>query len=105
LGPEPIPSLKQTMILEMQRAQANTAKTETKSAAQVIKDERYYGSILELSGKLSKAEITKRYKELIAKYHPDKVQHLGTEFQLMAEQKAKQINEAYEFFRNKYFLH
>jgi hypothetical protein len=104
LGPAPIPSLIKAMILEIERAGCSTANTETKQTSKATKDERYYGNVLGLSGRLSKAEITKQYKAQIAKYHPDKVQHLGTEFQLMAEQKAKEINEAYEFFCNKYSL-
>jgi preprotein translocase subunit Sec63 len=50
------------------------------------------------------ATIRKKYKQLLAKYHPDKVQHLGIEFQEMAERKTKAIMEAYEFFHNKYNL-
>jgi DnaJ-domain-containing protein 1 len=50
------------------------------------------------------ATIRKKYKELLAKYHPDKVQHLGIEFQEMAERKTKAIMEAYEFFQKKHNL-
>jgi len=50
------------------------------------------------------ATIRKKYKELLAKYHPDKVQHLGIEFQEMAERKTKAIMEAYEFFQRKHNL-
>jgi len=39
---------------------------------------------------------------LVAKYHPDKVNHLAREFQDLAENKTKEINEAYQYFRNKY---
>lgn len=40
-------------------------------------------------------EIKTAYRELVAKYHPDKVQHLGTEFQQLAETRFKEIQEAY----------
>jgi DnaJ-domain-containing protein 1 len=50
------------------------------------------------------ATIRKNYKELLAKYHPDKVQHLGIEFQELAERKTKAIAEAYEFFQKKHNL-
>jgi DnaJ-domain-containing protein 1 len=50
------------------------------------------------------ATIRKKYRELLAKYHPDKVQHLGIEFQEMAERKTKAIMEAYEFFQKKHNL-
>ncbi len=68
----------------------------------LTKDERYYARVLGLKGKLTRADLKKCYRDLVAKYHPDKVQHLGAEFQDMAEQKAKLINEAYEFFRERY---
>ncbi len=42
--------------------------------------------------------IKRNYKELLGKYHPDKVQHLGPEFQEMAEKKTREILEAYEYF-------
>lgn len=40
--------------------------------------------------------IRRAYLELAAKYHPDKVQHLGSEFQAIAEEKLKQFNKAYQ---------
>ena len=40
--------------------------------------------------------IRRRYKEKLLQYHPDRVQHLGVEFQEMAERKTKQITEAYQ---------
>jgi DnaJ like chaperone protein len=33
---------------------------------------------------------------MAVKYHPDKVQHLGDDFQKMAEEKFKTLNEAYQ---------
>ncbi len=40
-------------------------------------------------------EIRRRYRERLLQYHPDRVQHLGREFQEMAEAKTKEINEAF----------
>ena len=42
------------------------------------------------------------YRKKIAQYHPDKVAAMGPEIQQVAEQKAKEINEAYEHFRKKF---
>jgi DnaJ domain/Protein of unknown function (DUF1232) len=42
------------------------------------------------------SEITAKYRELAAKYHPDKVVHLGDEFQQMAHRKMIEIQNAYE---------
>jgi preprotein translocase subunit Sec63 len=66
--------------------------------------EEEYRQILGLAPGDSPAAIRKKYKDLLSKYHPDKVQHLGIEFQDMAEKKTKAIMEAYEFFRKKYNL-
>ena len=68
----------------------------------VTEDE--YRQVLGLAPGDSPAAIRKKYKDLLSKYHPDKVQHLGIEFQDMAEKKTKAIMEAYEFFRRKYNL-
>jgi DnaJ like chaperone protein len=32
-------------------------------------------------------------------YHPDKVSHLGDEFRTGAEEKMKEINQAYDYFK------
>jgi curved DNA-binding protein CbpA len=42
-------------------------------------------------------EIKKRFRQQIALYHPDKVQHLGKEIQDLAAARAADLTEAYEF--------
>ena len=42
----------------------------------------------------SQDEIKRAHREMMAKYHPDKVSHLGDEFQEMARAKAVAINRA-----------
>ena len=66
--------------------------------------EEGYREILGVTNKDTPETIKTKYKELLTKYHPDKVQHLGVEFQEMAERKTKAIMEAYEFFQKKYDL-
>ena len=44
----------------------------------------------------SQDEIRRAYRKLVVKYHPDKVDHLGDEFKVLAEKKFKQIQEAYQ---------
>jgi hypothetical protein len=44
-------------------------------------------------------EIRTAYRSLAGKYHPDKVSHLGEEFRILAEQKFKEIQEAYRQIR------
>jgi DnaJ like chaperone protein len=45
--------------------------------------------------------IKKAYRTLSMKYHPDKVVHLGDEFRKVAEEKMKEINVAYEYFKKR----
>lgn len=58
-----------------------------------------YTKILGLISVDSFSDVTKAYREMMAKYHPDKVSHLGEEFQQFAIIKTKEINRAYDFFR------
>lgn len=44
----------------------------------------------------SSDEIKAAYRRAVAKYHPDKVTHLGKEFQDLAHQKLLAIQRAYE---------
>ncbi|HEX7551862.1 MAG TPA: J domain-containing protein [Candidatus Methylomirabilis sp.] len=53
-------------------------------------------AILEVSPRASPEEIKAAYKRAVARYHPDKVAHLGTEFQDLAHQKMLAIRRAYE---------
>src|SRR5687767_15907393 len=41
-------------------------------------------------------EIKRAFRREIAKYHPDKVQHLGQEFQEIAASKAAELTQAYK---------
>ncbi|MFZ0451645.1 MAG: DnaJ domain-containing protein [Desulfatiglandaceae bacterium] len=52
--------------------------------------------ILGINRNASQSEIRHAYKELVNKYHPDKVSHLGQEFQALAEERFRDIQEAYE---------
>ncbi len=52
--------------------------------------------ILEIDKTATNDEIKKAYRTMAKKYHPDKVIHLGKEHQQGAEDKFKQVQEAYE---------
>ena len=54
-----------------------------------------YYELLTLSPLASPDEIKKAFRREIARYHPDKVQHLGKEFQEMAAGIAADLTEAY----------
>jgi len=47
-------------------------------------------------------KIKSSYRAAIARYHPDKVSAMGPEIREVAETKAKEINQAYEFFLKKF---
>ncbi len=52
--------------------------------------------ILEIEKSATIEEIKKAYRRMAMKYHPDKVHHLGSEYQKDAQEKFRKINEAYE---------
>ncbi|NNF47503.1 MAG: DnaJ domain-containing protein [Desulfofustis sp.] len=66
-----------------------------------VNDAQYY-AVLGLEPGADMETIKKSYRQLSMKYHPDKVSHLGEEFQEVAEEKMKEINAAYDFFKKKF---
>ena len=63
--------------------------------AMFYKDTTSGYKILEIAPEASDDEVKKAYRKMAAKFHPDKVHHLGIEFQKMAEEKFKTLNDAY----------
>ena len=57
--------------------------------------QRTYYELLEIAPSATSEEIKKSFRLQIARYHPDKVQHLGKEFQDMAAERAAELTEAY----------
>jgi len=55
--------------------------------------------ILEIDDSATDQEIKKAYRKMAMKFHPDKVHHLGPEYQKDAQEKFRKINEAYEEIR------
>jgi curved DNA-binding protein CbpA len=54
-----------------------------------------YYELLEIAAGAPIDEVKKAFRLQIARYHPDKVQHLGREFQSMAADRAAELTEAY----------
>lgn len=52
--------------------------------------------ILEITPDANDTEIKKAYRKMATKYHPDKVSHLGAEFQKAAKEKFQEVQAAYE---------
>ncbi len=67
---------------------------------QTSEEERSY-EVLGVSRGASFEEIKKVYRTLSMQYHPDKVGHLGEEFKEVAEEKMKEINAAYQYFKKR----
>lgn len=59
---------------------------------------RHYAT-LGLENGADQDAIKKAYRKLSMQYHPDKVRHLGDEFRTIAEDKMKEINAAYDYFK------
>jgi len=52
--------------------------------------------ILEISPDATDIEVKKAYRKMAVKYHPDKLSHLGEDFQKAAKEKFQKVNESYE---------
>ncbi len=52
--------------------------------------------ILEINKSATDDEVKRAYRKMAKKYHPDRVVHLGKEHQKGAEEKFRQVQEAYE---------
>ena len=51
--------------------------------------------VLEVSPNASDDEVRRAYRRMSMKHHPDKVAHLGAEFQKTATEKFQRVNAAY----------
>jgi len=75
-----------------QRASRNSGEDQKSPKEET--DDPY--EILGLKRDATKKEIKEAFKRLASQYHPDKVQHLGKEFQELAHKKFVRIKRAYE---------
>ncbi len=73
----------------------NNSDLESIQAMFVHNTDRDY-KILEIEPNATNEDIKKAYRRMAMKYHPDKVSHLGEEFQKAANEKFQKVNEAYE---------
>ena len=64
--------------------------------AMFYKDSESAYKILEITPQATPEEIKKAYRAMAVKFHPDKVTHLGEEFQKAAHEKFQKVNDAYE---------
>lgn len=64
--------------------------------AMYIKESDGYYKILEIDKSATDDEFKRAYRRMAAKFHPDKVTHLGDEFRKAAKERIQKVNEAYE---------
>ena len=64
--------------------------------AMFIRDTLSDYKILGVNKSANDNDLKKAYRAMATKYHPDKVSHLGDELRLLAEEKFKAVNEAYQ---------
>ncbi len=67
--------------------------------AMFYKDTGSAYKILEVEATVSDDEIKKAYRKMAVKFHPDKVSHLGEEFQKSAKEKFQKVQDAYEVIK------
>ena len=68
----------------------------TSLKAMFVKDKHAFYKMLEIDPGVSDDDVKKAYRRMAMKFHPDKVHHLGPDFQKDAQEKFKKINSAYE---------
>jgi curved DNA-binding protein CbpA len=59
-----------------------------------------YYQLLGVVAAASADDVKRAFRQQIARYHPDKVQHLGQEFQELAADRAAELTEAYRILSN-----
>lgn len=76
-------------LLQVSRADAERVVTPTQARKSDYE-------VLGVASGATKEEIRKAYLELVKKYHPDRVSHLGDEFKELAHKKFLEIQNAYD---------
>ncbi len=86
-------------VYDQRTVEAKYQYRSRQSTAQSADRAAQYYAVLGLEAGATDDELKKAYRKLSMKYHPDKVRHLGEEFRKIAEEKMKEINVAYDFFK------
>ena len=87
---------------ENDRHEEKRWRSEQRQRQRYSKDEQYYRALLGLPENFTWEDVKRHHRALAAKYHPDKVNHLGDKLKELAQSEMKEINESYDFFRKKY---
>ncbi|HRY32865.1 MAG TPA: DnaJ domain-containing protein [Bacteroidales bacterium] len=84
------------VIGEISRLLGVSANDMASLQAMFVKDAASAYKILEISQEATDEEVKKAYRKMALKYHPDKVGHLGDDVRKAAEEKFREVQEAYE---------
>lgn len=68
----------------------------TSIKAMFVSDQQWAYKILEVDPNATPDDIKKAYRKMAIRFHPDKVAHLGDEYQNQAKEKFQKVNKAYE---------
>jgi len=79
---------------EQAQQEKQSQDRERAQASQPIQPDPY--AVLGIPPSATPEEIRRAYRNAIAQYHPDKVEQLGPELRQLANEKTKQINQAYQ---------
>lgn len=82
-------------MLNLSKADADSIK------AMYYRDATSDYRILEVEPNASDEDVKKAYRRMAVKYHPDKVEGMGQDVKKSAEEKFKQLQEAYENIKKK----
>ena len=84
------------------RDSSNSHTARRKAEPKTKESERHYRDVLGVSEADGEQEIRAAYRSQLAKYHPDKVTHLGDEFYELASSRTREIIQAYDYLKNKH---
>ena len=96
------PKDKETQENESTEEKTDDAFASVKNESDTDQEGLHFAETLGVEKPFEEEKVKAVYRKLIAQYHPDRVSALGPEIREVAEQKAKEINEAYEYFRKKF---
>jgi chromosome segregation ATPase len=85
-----------------QAANNRHERSKPQPAVAVVKDEKYYGRVLGLRGKVTMESIRRAYRSAAQRCHPDKVQDMHPDFEALATEMIREVNEAFDFFKERY---
>ena len=93
---------KETQEHESTEEKTDDSFASVKNESDTDQEELHFAETLGVEKPFEEEKVKAVYRKLIAQYHPDRVSAMGPEIREVAEQKAKEINEAYEYFRKKF---